>query len=103
MRTTIPKPDDRAEWLAARRPYVGASEIAALFDEHPFLTVAELATRKLVDEPDGENQAMARGRFLEDAVARWWAEDRGVTLTEPVELFVYGDAVCSTRQWASAG
>lgn len=47
-----------AEWLAARRGYVGASEIAALFGAHPFMTELDVWNGKvhpdLVDVVDSE-------------------------------------------------
>jgi hypothetical protein len=39
-------PGSRTEWLAARQPNIGASEVAALFGEHPFLTEFELFRQK---------------------------------------------------------
>ncbi len=57
----------------------------------------ELAITKLFGSPDkDENQAMRRDHFLEEAVASWWAVEEGVELTEPEELYLYGDTVCST-------
>ena len=96
MRTTIPKPADRDEWLAARAPYIGASEAAALVGEHPFLTHAELAVEKLSGSPGTRPTAMRRGRHLEHAVARWWEEEHGIALLEPDELYVYDDALIAT-------
>ncbi len=103
MRTTIDKPQDRQRWLNARRPYIGASDIAALVGEHPFLTAAELAAAKLTGDPGKDNGAMRRGRYLEDAVASWWADERGVKLQEPGQLYIYGDTVCATLDRRVAG
>jgi putative phage-type endonuclease len=94
--TTIPKPTDRDEWLAARAPYVGASEAAALVGEHPFITLAELAVRKIQGTTQDDNAAMRRGRHLEHAIASWWEEDHGIALVEPTELYVHGDVLIAT-------
>jgi putative phage-type endonuclease len=97
MRTTIPKPADRDEWLAARAPYIGASEAAALVGEHPFLSLGELAVEKLRGAPvRDDTSAMRRGRFLEHAVAGWWEEEHGIALVEPDELYVYDDTLIAT-------
>jgi putative phage-type endonuclease len=97
MRTTIPKPADRAEWLDVRRPFIGASDVAALFGEHPFISAAELALEKLFGGSwVEESTAMRRGRHLEEAVASWWAEEEDLLLVEPGELYLYSDTVCAT-------
>lgn len=82
----------RDEWLAARAPFVGASECAALFGEHPFLTLGDLWAQKVERHDQAENRAMIRGRMLEDAVARWYAAELGVELVEPSVLYVVGVA-----------
>ena len=58
-------------------------EIAAVVGEHPFLSAAELAARKLTATNTADNLSMTRGHYLEDAVARWWGEEHGVDLVEP--------------------
>jgi hypothetical protein len=70
--------------------------VAALLGEHPFLDAADLAVAKLAREPGGQgNAAMRRGQHLEDAVARWWAAERGVTLIEPEELYLSTGTPCA--------
>jgi putative phage-type endonuclease len=96
MRTIIPKPDDRLEWLEARRHYVGASEAAALVAEHPFLTLGELAAEKLTGTVRPENAAMKRGRYLEHAIASWYSDEHGIALEEPHELYIYDDCLIAT-------
>ena len=99
-RRTIPKPTIRDEWLAARAPFIGASESAALVGAHPFITLDELAAVKLVQAGTGgtqpETDAMRRGTFLESAVADWWAADNGADLVEPTDLYVYGETFIAT-------
>ncbi len=94
-RRTIPRPalDD---WLALRHRYIGASEIAAVVGDHPFLSAAELAARKLTQTNSPDNPAMTRGRHLEDAVAVWWASEYGVELAEPECVYLYDDTIIAT-------
>ena len=68
---------DRAAWLALRKRDVTASEIAALFDAHPYKTRFGLYADKTGAGVDaGDNPAMRRGRILEPAVAEAWFEER---------------------------
>lgn len=68
----------REEWLAARNGGIGASEVATVVGLNPFETPLELWRRKVgIDPPKDDNAAMRRGRFCEDAVARWWSEETG--------------------------
>jgi putative phage-type endonuclease len=87
-RATLAKPPVRADWLAARAPFVGASECAALFGDHPWLSLGDLWARKAERTEGPENRAMVRGNRLEDAVARWWADEAGVAVVEPDVLYV---------------
>lgn len=97
VRSTIPKPDDRAEWLAARAPYIGASEAAALIGEHPFLSAGELAVEKIAGRSvRAETSAMKRGRHLEAAVADWFSEEHDVAMIEPDELYVIDGVFIAT-------
>jgi putative phage-type endonuclease len=94
-RTTIVRPG-HDDWLALRHRYIGASEIAAILGEHPFLTAAELAARKLTATGGTDNQATIRGRYLEGAVAVWWADEHGVKLVEPECVSLYDDYLIAT-------
>ena len=96
-RVTIPRPPGREEWLAARFPYVGASESAALVGAHPFLTLGDLAARKLrLAPPEDENRAMIRGNRLEAAIAEWYSAELGLALEEPDVLYVADDVLIAT-------
>jgi predicted phage-related endonuclease len=75
----IPKPADNAQWLDLRRPYIGASEVLAVVDRHPFLTRGELATRKLTRTDGPQTKAMRRGLTLEDGVGLLWDEENHIT------------------------
>jgi predicted phage-related endonuclease len=95
QRSTIDKPADREEWLAARRPYFNASATAVLFDRHPFLTAGDYATTKLTGFEQAQTRAMRRGTMLESAIAHWWAteqdhESEGSGLGGGDALFIAG-------------
>jgi predicted phage-related endonuclease len=89
-RSTVPKPDDREEWLALRRPFFNASYAAALFDEHPYVTSGDVATIKLTGKEQAQTRAMDRGRRLEDVIGQWWADENGETVWEPKVLYIAG-------------
>jgi predicted phage-related endonuclease len=92
----IPRPPDRAEWLAARLDYFNASDAAALFGEHEFTTLGDIATRKLTrDTTDNGSTATRRGNYLEAAVASWWEDEHGIATYEPAELYVHGDVMAT--------
>jgi predicted phage-related endonuclease len=60
---------NRAEWLEWRKPYVGASQVPALFGAHPYLSALKLFLEKCGMEFDNtESGAMRRGRILEPAI-----------------------------------
>ena len=59
-------PANRELWLAQRSLVVGASEIAALFGESPWMSPFKLSAIKAgLVKTDEENAAMRRGRLLE--------------------------------------
>lgn len=62
---------DRATWLDWRRQNVNASEIAACFGLHPYLTLAQLVALKrgLDVGPNPDNALLRRGNALEDDAA----------------------------------
>jgi hypothetical protein len=90
VRRTIPKPEDRDEWLALRRPFFNASYAAVLFDEHPYVTAGDVATIKLTGKEQAQTRAMDRGRRLEDVIGKWWADENDCTVYEPNQLYVAG-------------
>lgn len=63
------------EWLRWRQEDITASRVAALFDQHPFLTRERLATDLRGEPTQVTTSAMRRGRILEPAVAAALAED----------------------------
>lgn len=103
-RLTIPRPTDRDDWLTLRDPFVGASEVAALFGEHPFLSAGDLAARKLHPELRTEDgAAMKRGRMLEAAIAAWCAEERALELSPPEVCYVVERLVIATLDYEVVG
>lgn len=95
-RTRITREPTREGWLAQRAPYVGASETAALFGEHPYLELGDLAAEKIDGRTRTQTAAMVRGIMLEEAVASWWAQERGHELSEATDLYVANGVVCAT-------
>lgn len=89
-RSTVPKPEDRDEWLAVRRPFFNASSAAVLFDEHPYKTAGDEATIKLTGKEQAQTRAMDRGRRLEDVIGNWWADENDREVYEPKQLYVCG-------------
>lgn len=62
------------EWHQSRKHYIGASEVAALFDCHPYITRHELMMQKLgLQETSPSNFIMERGKYAE-SLARKVAE-----------------------------
>ena len=71
------EPGSRAEWLAARRQDVTASQIAGLLDLHPYTSPFQLwaeKTGRLVPDDDLDSAALRRGRLLEGLAAELAAE-----------------------------
>jgi hypothetical protein len=78
MTVEVLKPRTRAEWLAIRGTTIGASEIAALFGVHPFLTAFELWHLKagLLGGDTAETGPLRRGRMLEQVAVQFLQEER---------------------------
>lgn len=69
---------DRAQWLDARTKGIGASEVASVVGLNPWETPYQLWRRKRgMDAPQPENFAMKAGHYLEDAVAKFFADESG--------------------------
>lgn len=87
---TLPRPATKAEWLDARRPYVGASDAATLMDRNPFDRLPDLAVRKIKGLDVPETKAMRRGNTLEYGVAVMWMEEHGINVVPASVLYVNG-------------
>lgn len=78
MERTRLKFKSREEWLAARNEGIGASEVASVVGLNPWETPYQLWRRKVgLDQPKEETFAMKAGHYLEDAVARFYADESG--------------------------
>ena len=75
----IKRPGERAAWLAARRGFVGGSEVAAICGLSPWRTAVDLYLDKTgrAPEADEPTEAMRLGTELEDYAARRYAEATG--------------------------
>lgn len=86
MNTTTelhPKPQQRSLWLAARRTFIGGSEIAAILGISPFSTAVDIWLRKTGRAPEQpESEAMRLGTYLEEYVARRFSEESGREVVE---------------------
>lgn len=83
IRLELPDPDVlRAEWLAARRRGIGASESAALVGASPWASPLSVWAAKVLPEPEerpeDEREAMQWGTLLEPVVLEEYARRRGI-------------------------
>jgi putative phage-type endonuclease len=69
----LAEPDDRADWLAARRQGIGASEIAAVLGISPWESPFSLYHRKVNGWEVEASDEMSAGLILEDAITHWWS------------------------------
>lgn len=81
MSNIVIRPKDRAEWLEYRKDGIGSSEVATILGLNPWETQYQLWRRKKgLDAPKDETFAMKAGRYLEDAVSQFWADETGRTV-----------------------
>lgn len=95
----IEKPEHGSEaWLAVRwsdedgRPRISASAAAAVHNEHPFQSSADLADDLLASsppEPVAPNKAMERGNRLEPVIVQWASDMEGLNLQTPEIMYAY--------------
>lgn len=80
---------DEATWLALRKQFITASDMAALFGAHPFTTVAEIVAHKRGLLPQQEdNTLMRRGRKLESVAASEVREQRETWTVKKADEFL---------------
>jgi predicted phage-related endonuclease len=78
----------REEWLEWRKPFVGASQVPALFGAHPYLSALKLYLEKSgIEFENKDNPVMRRGRLLEPAVGLAVAEERPQWKIRPAREF----------------
>ena len=83
----------REQWLALRKPNVGASDVGVLFHASPYQTYAGLTAEKNGhDFGTKDSGPMRRGRWYEPGVAKAVAEQRPHWVIAPVNLY-YCDPV----------
>jgi putative phage-type endonuclease len=71
------------EQIEERRKGIGASEVAAIFNRHPFISQADLYMDKRgLRPPKEQTEDMRRGSFLETGIAYWTAEKLGIYIAE---------------------
>lgn len=71
----VPTIPGSAEWRALRRTGVGASDLPIIVGDSPFSDPVTLFQEKLGYTADPiENASMEAGHWLEDLIARWYAE-----------------------------
>lgn len=102
MTTTIDLPAHDA-WLDIRQRYWNASDTAALFGEHPYSSLADVAVRKLTGKRDVETAVMRRGHHLESAVAEWWGDEHGIAVYPTDRLFLHDELVLATPDYLIVG
>ena len=72
---------NRQEWLKARQAGIGSSEVATILGVNPYETPYQLWRRKKgLDAPKEENFFMKAGHYLEEAVAKFYADETGVEI-----------------------
>lgn len=81
MSVTTLRFKNRQDWLEARRLGIGSSEVGTILGVNPWETPYQLWRRKKgIDPPQEENFYMKAGHYLEDAVARFYADSTGVEI-----------------------
>jgi predicted phage-related endonuclease len=81
MNAILPIPADRADWLKLRQGYIGASEVAALFDAQPDYCLGRFALWQVkagrMPAPIVDNPRTRAGLALEEAIAMMAGEQEG--------------------------
>jgi putative phage-type endonuclease len=81
---TLERYDTEAEWLAARRRGIGASEAAAVLGLSKFLSPMDVWSDKVgLAEPRAELERMKWGKRLQRPIAEGYAEETRRTLIDP--------------------
>ncbi len=72
------RPDERLEWLAARKKGIGSSDVGAVLGLNPFKTPLDVYLDKTSDKiQEYDSPRFIPGRFLEDGVSEWFANETG--------------------------
>ena len=91
----IKRPARRADWLAARRGFVGGSEVAAICGLSPWKTPVDVFLDKTGRAPADEepSEALRLGNELEDYAARRYTETTGRQVRNYGYMVVRGHAL----------
>jgi predicted phage-related endonuclease len=85
----IPLTDDREQWLAARRNFINASEIAVVCGEAGYGSLAQLyAEKKGLRPPPPETKAMRRGKRFEATALEILRDERPEWKVERAQVHV---------------
>lgn len=97
MQVLVSPLESREDWLQKRRKYIGASEVASLFEEElsaigekPYLSYFRLWHEKAgLLEPENldSNKSVKAGRFLEKGLIDWLAHETGCQVSAAQEHF----------------
>jgi len=88
----------KEEWLKARLPFLGASEVSAALGLNPYRTPFDLWREKTGDPsfiPFEGNQFTIWGNRLEDSIAQGFAEDHGYKIQKDNKLRVHNNGILS--------
>lgn len=87
-----------AEWFAARQSRLGGSEIAAVLGLSPWQSRFSLWHQKLgYVAPQADDPLLTAGRYLEPAIAQWWADQHPEFVVRETGTWVH-----SEREWQLA-
>lgn len=90
------------EQKALRRTGIGGSEIASIMGVNPFAGPLDVWLAKVEGYEKEDNEAMERGRFLEDGIARWYAHRTasGLTMPDTMRHATHAVALCTPDRFA---
>jgi putative phage-type endonuclease len=99
MENTIKTIDmEKDEWLKARLPYLGASEVAVTLGLNPYRTSYDLWREKIQDptyQPFTGNEFTTWGNRLEDAIAQGFAEDYFMKIRKDNKIRIHENGILS--------
>lgn len=89
---------EKDEWLKARIPYLGASEVAVTLGLNPYRTAFDLWREKIQDptfQPFTGNEFTTWGNRLEDAIAQGFAEDYNFKIRKDNKIRIHDNGILS--------
>ena len=73
-------PETRNEWKQQRSKYIGGSDASAILGLSPYVTPVDVYYEKINGADEYDNDFMAFGRYVEDAIAQWFSDREGLTV-----------------------